>query len=68
MSDEFGDKIDNRRSDSTYTTYKIYGYSNLILNSNQVNFSSLKSEEQYSDYNSFDSLLEVLDNLKSEYS
>lgn len=70
-SDEFSVvsiyKIDSQMSDSTSTSYKIYGYSNLVLNNNQVNVSSLKSEDQYSDYNSFDSAQEALDSLKSEY-
>ncbi len=61
-SDEFSIvsiyKIDSQMSGSTSTSYKIYGYSNLVLNNNQVNVSSLKSKDQYSDYNSFDSAQE----------
>lgn len=53
--------------DTTSTSYKIYGYSNLSYNNNQVNISSLNSDDQYSDYNSFDSVQEALDSLKSEY-
>ncbi|EME7220625.1 zinc ribbon domain-containing protein, partial [Enterococcus faecium] len=70
-SDEFSIvsiyKIDSKTDYTTSTSYKIYGYSNLSLNNNQVNVSSLKSEDQYSDYNSFDSAQEALDSLKSEY-
>lgn len=60
-------KIDSKTSDTTSTSYKIYGYSNLSLNNNQVNVSSLNSDDQYSDYNSFDSIQEAFDSLKSEY-
>ncbi|MEY8307170.1 zinc ribbon domain-containing protein [Enterococcus faecium] len=60
-------KIDSKMDDRTSTFYKIYSYSNLVLNNNQVSVASLNSKNQYSDYNSFDSVQEAFDSLKSKY-
>ncbi|EPI05606.1 hypothetical protein D920_00058 [Enterococcus faecalis 13-SD-W-01] len=60
-------KIDSKTDYTTSTSYKIYGYFNLSLNNNQVNVSSLNSEDQYSDYGSFDSVQEAFNSLKSKY-
>ncbi|AFO44735.1 hypothetical protein ACE40G_09175 [Enterococcus faecalis] len=59
------DTIRENTNDSTH--YKIYGYSGLTLQNNQVNVSSLNSGDKYSDYLSFESKQEALDSLKVDY-
>ena len=61
-------KVDTIRENTNDSTrYKIYGYSGLTLQNNQVNVSSLNSGDKYSDYLSFESKQEALDSLKADY-
>ncbi len=61
-------KIDEK-SDSTTepSKYKVYGYSGLTLKDNKVDISSLSSNNEYSDYQTFNSIQEALDSLKTDY-
>ncbi|MGY3713734.1 zinc-ribbon domain-containing protein [Lactococcus petauri] len=58
------EKSDNRTEPSKY---KVYGYSGLTLKGDKVDVSSLTSDNKYSNYQSFNSVQEVLDSLKTDY-
>ena len=58
------EKSDNKAEPSKY---KVYGYSGLTLKNDKVDISSLSSDNKYSDYQSFNSIQEVLDSLKTDY-
>lgn len=61
-------KIDEKSDDTSEPSkYKVYGYSGLRLQNGKVDISSLSDDNKYSDYQSFNSVQEVLDSLKTNY-
>lgn len=61
-------KIDEKSDyGSDSSKYRVYGYSGLTLKNGKVDISSLNNNSSYKDYQSFNSVQEVLDSLKTNY-
>lgn len=60
-------KINDKTDYDNTTTYKIYGYGGLQLSGTTINVSSLTDSQKYSDFESFNTLEDAINAIKSDY-